>query len=83
MALYRLHKGDLQKSLDTTVIVKSKEELINHINESPHIKHKINEVKIEKYGESFDKRIGWYTHLVSIKYPDGKWYPDGYLSEDI
>lgn len=94
MALYRQHRGMLEDSLKTTVIVKNEPELRAAIYEDwkmwkesfkkdgkPFCQYSFA-LKWEKYGEGIDLRCGWYTHLVSISF-DGmeKFFPVGFLSE--
>lgn len=97
MALFRFHRGGLQDSLMTTVIVKNINELssliFNYIEPWVNIKSVDDiELTIESYPSenNFDSRIGWYTHLVSFivkvdnpHYSSIKASPVGYLSEPL
>ena|SRR5215475_7862188 len=99
MALFRFHRGDLMDSLKTTVIVKNMDELINIIK-TKHLqiygddmaKYGASdiedfEIKVEPYPaelENFDKRIGWYTQIVTSDiHQKGIFQPEGFLSEPL
>lgn len=89
MALFRYHRGMLEDSLKTTVVVKNTKELgellLNHHKEIyGQTKEPMIRFRIEAYPNKehcFDKRIGWYTHIVTRELEGGGVY--GYLSEDI
>ncbi len=92
MALFRFHRGGVQESLQTTIIVKSQDELLTAIRTEmkeslPNLF--LKEIAIEPYSNghtTLDPRIGWYTQLVIGTYvADGieKNYPIGYLSEPL
>lgn len=80
MALFRFHRGSLNESLKTTVIVKNTQELKKHIlRELEWTNPELSSMKIEQYGDDcFDSRIGWYTYIVTDK--DGVL---GFLSEPL
>jgi hypothetical protein len=80
MPLFRRHRGQLDSSLLTTVIVKNIDELRSEIindwemwlghPEAAHSNFKEFTVKVFIPGdlsikESFDPRCGWYTHYVT------------------
>lgn len=85
MALFRLHRGGLEESLKTTVVVKNMNDLLGVIATSYEVNVNWSaSVEIEPYpaDNNFDARIGWYTHLVSANiYDKDKYVPVGYLSE--
>lgn len=91
MSLFRFHRGSLEESLNTTVIVKDFSDLLKAILNSGLInENNINyEAKIEitpypSKENNFDSRIGWYTQLVSANfYEEDKIHPIGFLSEPI
>lgn len=91
MALFRKHRGSLDESLKTTIIVKSKKDLIRIIlddyNESGYRPIELFgeniEIKIEPYC-GLDLRCGWYTQLVmSDAIEKGFFTVSGYLSEPL
>ena len=95
MPLFRFHRGSLEDSLSTTVIVKSIDELKNVIicsfNGFTDIEYFYRnndmEIKIKPYqfenNNNFDKRTGWYMQIVTIKsfYDDEGHVVSGFLSE--
>ncbi len=89
MPLFRSHRGGLQDSLDTTVIVKNIMQLelaILRDFENWPTTNKELEIQIEPYPmeRCFDKRIGWYTHLVTANVLEkDKMHPVGFLSEPL
>jgi len=88
MALFRFHRGGLQDSLDTTIIVKSFQHLCAIIADHAAPADKWGaSIKIEPYpeeGKNFDPRIGWYTYLVTANiYEKDKMHPIGFLSEPL
>lgn len=89
MALFRFHRGGLQDSLDTTVIVKNIIDLelaILRDFENWTTTNKELEIQIEPYPSNynFDKRLGWYTQLVTANiYEKDKMHPVGFLSEPL
>lgn len=90
MALFRFHRGLLEDSLKTTVVVSTQKELETVIAlwHSPFaIKSFEINLKIETYPDEencFDKRIGWYPHMVRADlYEKGKFAVIGFLSEGI
>lgn len=90
MALFRKHRGMLEDSLKTTVIVKTHGELVqalfNDSEQWPSMNRDFK-VKIEPYPNMencFDKRCGWYTQMVlSDRHEEGKFQPEGFLSEPL
>lgn len=91
MPLFRFHKGSLEESLKTTIIVKDFNELKKIIveamkhwmfinEENPEIELKINPYPLE---DNFDTRIGWYTHMVTARYEKTTAHPIGFLSEPL
>lgn len=88
MPLFRFHRGGLHDSLQTTVIVDSIIELYVVISrEANETCNWSASIEIEPYpmeGKNFDKRIGWFTHLVSANiYEQDKYHPIGFLSEPL
>ncbi len=99
MPLFRFHRGSLQDSLNTTVLVKNMEEL--HQACQPFISQMFwmkdpcdFTLEISPYPSkfnNFDNRIGWYTHIVclTINCPSNENInninsaPIGFLSEAI
>ena len=95
MPLFRFHRGGLHESLQTTVIVKTPDDLSNIAFDA--MKQWVNiqsindiELTIEPYPteNNFDSRIGWYTQMVSIKckvknphFSNIAAHPLGFLSE--
>lgn len=68
----REHRGGLAESMKTVAEIEpTLEALTNYVNSkiSKYYKHTFtaDEICIEKYGREIDTRIGWNTHLVSIK----------------
>lgn len=90
MPLFRFHRGGLDESLQTTRMVKDIKDLIKLIEhdwiEWPLINKNFN-IEIEAYpstGACFDRRIGWYTHIVTADIVEvGKMHPIGFLSEPL
>jgi hypothetical protein len=90
MALFRFHRGSLDDSLNTTVVVATQRDLetviaLWHADFATE-PFQVN-LQIEPYpSESacFDKRIGWYTHMVTadLEKP-GKFLVVGFLSESF
>lgn len=92
MPLFRFHRGGgLDESLATTKIVKDVHALVALIieNNTASLFPLLSTwgLKIEPYPEKdncFDKRIGWYTHIVSADlYEKDVYHPIGFLSEPI
>lgn len=92
MALFRFHRGSLDESLKTTIIVKTLTDVIRAIVMS----FDENMIKTQKWGakfeiipypsesNNFDKRIGWYTHMVLTNmFEEDKMHPVGFLSEPL
>ncbi|MDP4145609.1 MAG: hypothetical protein Q8936_14175 [Bacillota bacterium] len=91
MPLFRFHRGSLEDSLKTTIIVKTFNEIVEAIVTSDLIKATKQDwgaiFKITPYPDresNFDPRIGWYTHMVlSNIYEKDKMHPVGFLSEPL
>lgn len=91
MPLFRFHRGCLNESLATTVIVRNMNELmyvIQHRHEEFSGKYKkCFGIIIEPYpfkDHNFDKRIGWYTQIVTSDILEkGIFFPEGFLSEPL
>ena len=93
MPLFREQRGGLSESLETTVIVNNKEDLLKHLKsvwsiwnvpmKPRQILYHDPTIKIEPYG-GFDRRCGWYTQLVTcdILIKD-QFIPMGFLSEPL
>ncbi len=96
MPLYRKHRGSLDDSLKTTVIVKNWHDLRDIIYEDweqwedslrkdglPFNKNSFD-IKIEPYMGKLDPRCGWYTQMVSCDLMEkGKYMAIGFLSEPM
>jgi hypothetical protein len=68
MPIFRQHRGGLKESLDTSIIVHSKADILDCLNKGPlFIYESIPEedITIEDYG--YDNRIGWFTQIVVLK----------------
>lgn len=91
MALYREHTGILDNSLQTTIVVKKKSELLVKLIEKelkwhPNIEAHSVDMQINPYPSlenNFDKRIGWYTHIVLLSIDGQDHRPVGFLSESL
>ena len=99
MPLFRKHRGQLDDSLETTIIVKNMAELRAAISEdwamwydhpaAAHSNFKTFDIKVFipyefPFEKSFDKRCGWYTHYVSADIMcKGEFCMMGYLSEPM
>ena len=93
MPLFRFHKGGLHESLQTTIIVKTFNELVKAIVTSEELSEFIYNANwgakfhVEPYPSEetcFDKRIGWYTQMVTANiYEEDKMHPIGFLSEPL
>lgn len=89
MPLFRFHREDLRESLETTIIVKTFNDVVKAIvNNDSLLSHNPSwgaDFEIKPYPSAennFDKRIGWYTQLVSTNlYEENKMHPVGFLSE--
>lgn len=90
MPLFRFHRGGLHESLQTTIIVKTFNDMVKAIVMS----FDEVELKQQQWGarfvvepypndkDNFDPRIGWYTQIVSVNlYEEEKLHPIGFLSE--
>jgi hypothetical protein len=71
MTKYRPHRGLLADAMAEVVEVNSLAELVEHMRASviswypPDELPTIDNTKVEPY--TFDDRIGWHTHLVTVK----------------
>lgn len=94
MPLFRFHRGSLQDSLKTTIIVHDLTDIVRAVVLSEEIwKDRMEEkaygaiFEIEPYpakDENFDKRIGWFTHSVSTNlYKENEMQIIGFLSEPL
>lgn len=93
MPLFRFHRGGLHESLQTTIIVKTLNDVVRAIvmNETlmKGCEDKIwgAKFKVEPYpskDDNFDPRIGWFTHIVTTNlYEEDKMMPIGFLSEPL
>lgn len=91
MPLFRFYRGGLKESLETTIIVKTFNDVVKLIDNEQSIINKNPKwgasFKIEPYPnerECFDARIGWYTQIVlSNIYEENKMHPIGFLSEPL
>jgi hypothetical protein len=99
MPVFRFHRGSLNESMQTCVVVKNKEDLFNYISSFNKATGKLREksdrfcisssirdidqLKILPY--IFDTRIGWNTHLVLIHNTcvTQDAYPIGFLSDAL
>jgi hypothetical protein len=90
MPLFRFHRGSLQESLKTTIIVKTFNDMVKAIIDS----FDENTIEKSKWGakfsvepypskdNNFDPRIGWYAQMVTTNiYEEDKMHPIGFLSE--
>lgn len=91
MPLFRFHRGSLEESLTTTVIVRNTDDLacvialeMVDINENGEWAAHIDIHPYPSDDNHFDPRTGWYTHLVRANvYRPDEMHPVGYLSEPI
>ncbi len=90
MPLFRFHRGSLDESLKTTIIVRTFNDMVKAIVfslDDVMLKHCDwgAEFKVEPYPndvDNFDSRIGWYTQIVTCNlYEKDKMHPIGFLSE--
>ena len=40
-------------------------------------------MRVEKYGQGIDTRIGWDTHIVITRWPDGTEQPEGFTNGPV
>jgi hypothetical protein len=91
MPLFRFHRGQLDDSLKTTVIVKNMTDLMTVIKQSYDM---FKGEKNNNFGiitgfypdehNCFDKRCGWFTQLVTCDILErGIFLPEGFLSEPL
>lgn len=90
MPLFRFHRGGLDESLATTVIVKTHRQLRKVIKDSfgdfilPNAEFKLEVKPYPSKQQSFDARIGWYTQMVKANwYKEDEMHPVGFLSEPL
>lgn len=90
MPLFRFHKGGLDESLQTTIIVRTFNDMVRAIiasfDEDMIAQQKWGaKFEVKSYpseGVNFDHRTGWYTQMVLANlYEEGKMHPIGFLSE--
>jgi hypothetical protein len=91
MALFRWHRGSLDDSLSTTIIVKSHGELTAKlwadwepwldVKDHEDVNFEVNVAPYPMEDHCFDPRCGWYTQIVTCKFNGKKLGPAGYLSE--
>jgi len=74
--LFRFHRGGLNESMETAVIVDSFEHLLIHISDAWDVP--FTKLTVTPY--VFDHRIQWDTHLVCVSLGDIS-YPVGYLNK--
>ena len=68
---YRDHKGSLRESMKTERKVKSKSDIINHLNKMyKPFGAEIEEIKFKHVG--MDERIGWETYYVLQRFKGNK-----------
>lgn len=90
MPLFRFHRGGLHESLQTTIIVRTFNDMVKAIIMS----FDEDMLKTQNWGaifevkpypdeqDNFDVRIGWYTQIVLCNiYEENKMHPVGFLSE--
>lgn len=85
MPIFRYHRGGLEDSLKTVVLVKSLKDIekiaMDFWSDFNLTDKKIN-IKVQPYLPEIDYRIGWFTQIVMCDFPDpGVFYPIGFLSE--
>jgi hypothetical protein len=91
MPLFRFHRGSLEESLKTTVIIKNFNDLTKYIVHdiddwiiNQHIPLKIIIEPYPDEKDNFDSRIGWYTHIVrATLYEKDVLHVIGFLSENV
>jgi len=95
MPLFRFHRGSLDESLKTTVIVKNLDHLKKVIYESwqpwinPEQVKNREDFRVRVYcpvslEKSFDPRCGWYSHYVTCDIQEKDVYTmQGFLSEPM
>lgn len=92
MPLFRFHRGSLEESLKTTIVVKTFNDVVKAIvmsfNDETLAKPMWGaKFQIKAYPEeydNFDPRTGWYMHMVLTNiYEEDKMQPVGFLSEPL
>lgn len=79
--LYRDHRGSYNKSMDTTIEVKSEKELIDHLNKTRDLVP-VEEIRIELY-HPLDSRNGWVTYSVEYRLRNHKeWSMAGFSNSN-
>lgn len=90
MPLFRFHRGGLHDSLQTTIIVKTFNDMVKAIVMSfdenmisqQKLGAKFEVVPYPSEDHCFDSRIGWYTQIVTTNiFEEDKMHPIGFLSE--
>ena len=89
MPLFRFHRSGLHESLQTTIIVKTFNDMVKAIVFADSVIEANPpwgaRFLVEPYiidGNCFDPRIGWYTQIVTTNlYEEDKMHPVGFLSE--
>ena len=84
MPLFRKHRGSLEDSLKTTIVVKNMAHLKQCIKDDwePWMVNKDFKIQIDTYYGACDFRCGWYTQLVLADLlAKDTFVPVGYLSE--
>jgi hypothetical protein len=91
MPLFRFHRGSLEASLQTTIIVKELNDIILAIVTSELVQATGQDWEakfcIKPYpeeGHNFDVRIGWFTQIVTANvYEKDVMHVVGFLSEPL
>lgn len=89
MPLFRFHRGGLDESLKTTILVKTfddlKKALLADFEGQPFYPTWDVKITVNPYpseDNNFDHRIGWFTQMVKGNvYDEDKMHPIGFLSE--
>jgi len=68
---YREHRGTLSESMETVKEFHSRSDFVKYLQNDFDKEFGVgevdlNEVKIKKYSDGIDERIGWDTHIVSL-----------------
>lgn len=89
MALFRFHRGSLEESLKTTIIVKDIHDLLERLAEWWEEAHSTDRSTMKEWQvhidirQQFDERCGWFTHTVSFRVGDNESTAIGFLSEPL
>ncbi len=89
MPLFRFHRGSLDDSLKTTIVVKTFNDMVKaiifdsvSIEANPKWGARFSVEPYPSKNNNFDARIGWYTHIVMTNlYEEDKMHPIGFLSK--